>query len=211
MNRSDLKEIIRKIVIEDKVKNKLKTIIKECIKEVLDDNLDKTLKKSGSPTKLSTTFFVNKVDLNRGSRDPDAEREIVFQVVKVTSDSGGDDYKEIVVDEYHDEDKANVEVDRLNKKLKADSHLVQPIKEIRRETFYKKVSGTVNVDGEDYDYSADVEYIVVTTREPHGEYYSDLDPSAISFDVTEVTPEPPDEKTNKKIDDAIHDDIQENL
>lgn len=148
-----------------------------------------------------THFFVNKTDLSLGSRDPDAEREIVYQVVKVTSDPTGDDYEEVPTGiEYYDEGRAKSVAAELNQKLAAGQ-----IKE-DVEHFSKLVKGTVSVDGVDFDYEATVSGNVVGTPQPHGEFHSEVDETSVDVEIENVTPAPTDEQWDK-IDSAVYDDV----
>lgn len=148
-----------------------------------------------------THFFVNREDLSRGSRDPDAEREIVYQVVRVTSDPMGDEYEETPIGmEYYDEGRAKAVAAELNQKLAAGQ-----IKE-DVEHFSKLVKGTVNVDGSDFDYEATVSGNVVGTPQPHGEFHSEVDETSVDVEIESVTPSPTDEQWDK-IDSAVYDDV----
>lgn len=148
-----------------------------------------------------THFFVNREDLSRGSRDPDAEREIVYQVVRVTSDPMGDEYEETPIGmEYYDEGRAKAVAAELNQKLAAGQ-----IKE-DVEHFSKTVKGTVNVDGSDFDYEATVSGNVVGTPQPHGEFHSEVDETSVDVEIESVTPAPTDEQWDK-IDSAAYDDV----
>jgi hypothetical protein len=157
---------------------------------------------AGAPIEKRTHFFVNSTDLSLGSRDPDAEREIVYQVVRVTSDLHGDDYYDetVVSRDYYNYDDAKALADQLNRKL-AGKTLSEDV-----EHFSKVTKGTVNVGELDYDYTATVSGNVVGTPQPHGEFYSEIDESSIEIDITEVVPPPTDELW-EKVDNAIYDDI----
>ncbi len=105
-------------------------------------NLDGQVTETANPSNKKTHFFVNKTDLSFGSRDPDAESEIVYQIVRVTTDPSGDYYKEVPIGiEYYDEGRAKAVAAELNQKLAAGQ-----IKE-DVEHFSKLVKGTVNADG----------------------------------------------------------------
>ena len=69
---------------------------------------------------VRTSYHVDTYDLSRTSRDPDAEREDVYQVKRITSDVQGDDYDEELVGEYDSKEEADAVAARLNNK---DSNL----------------------------------------------------------------------------------------
>jgi hypothetical protein len=91
-------------------KSELKKLIIQCLRESLNEVPN---------PKKHVFFMVREVDLSAGSRDPDAEREIVYQIFRVTTDASGDDYDEVQVggrDYYRKEDAQKV-ADELNKKI----------------------------------------------------------------------------------------------
>ena len=184
----------------------------------------------------------NKVDLNQGSRDPDARRgdDMVYQVVKITSDGSGE-----IVDEeevgnyYYSKEEANKIADQLNKKLKAGGMeenlklkatkklkaggmeenlkklksiirecIMEILKEHHIESETKKVDGTVNFNGDDYDYSAEVNYNVEVGTERHGEDYAIVDEDSIEVEVLSIDPEPLDAADEEAISDMIEDDVR---
>jgi hypothetical protein len=167
----------------------------------LDAPADPQIRESIGHVGKKTHFYVNKTDLSAGSRDPEAEREIVYQIMRVTSDPSGDDYEEIDIGmEYYDEGKAKAVAAELNQKLAAGQ-----IKE-DVEHFSKTVKGTVEVSGVEYAYEGTVTGNIVGTPQPHGEFHSEIDESSVEIDITRVTPEPPDEHW-EMIDSAVFDDV----
>lgn len=167
----------------------------------LDAPADPAIRESVGHVGKKTHFYVNKTDLSAGSRDPDAEREIVYQIMRVTSDPSGDDYEEIDIGmEYYDEGKAKAVAAELNQKLAAGQ-----IKE-DTEHFSKTVTGTISVNGEEFDYEATVSGNVVGTPQPHGEFHSEVDESSIDIDIKNLKPYPEDEQWNA-IDSAVYDDV----
>jgi len=161
---------------------------------------------SRNGSQMSVSYFVREFDLSMGSRDSDAEKEIVYQVIKVTSDVQGDDYNEDVVGEYYNRHEAEQHAYQLNMKLRKDPHLAQQLQEGNSESFSQGVSGTVNVDGVEYDYDADVSVKVVTTRQSHGEDYSEIAPEDVDIDILTITPEPP-AGVGEQVSEAIFEDI----
>ena len=164
-------------------------------------NIRESLNEVPDPKK-HVFFAVDSVDLSVGSRDPDAEREIVYQIFRVTTDTMGDEYESVPVggrDYYRKEDAQKV-ADELNQKI---GHKL--VKE-DVEHFSKSTNGTVNVDGIDFDYEATVSGNVVGTPQPHGEFYSEIDETSVDVEIENITPEPTDEQS-KKIDSAVYDDV----
>jgi hypothetical protein len=178
---------------------------------------------------VRTSYHVDTYDLSRTSRDPDAEREDVYQVKKITSDVQGDEYDEVVVGEYDTREEAeracyaaNLSIGRVGKvpagapKLEAATksnnrydggvYLPPALRENDRETFTKRISGTVDVNGTEYDYSAAVTVNVVTTRQPHGEDHSEIDEEGAYIEIEEIVPEP-DKTVATQVDEAIYDDV----
>jgi hypothetical protein len=158
---------------------------------------------------VRTSYHVDTYDLSRTSRDPDAEREDVYQVKKITSDVQGDEYDEVVVGEYDTREEAervcyaaNLSIGRVGKvpagapKLEAATksnnrydggvYLPPALRENDKETFTKRISGTVDVNGMEYDYSAAVTVNVVTTRQPHGEDHSEIDEEGADIEIEEI-------------------------
>jgi hypothetical protein len=169
-------------------------------------NLPEGVNESIKTPNVKTHFCVEKRDLSLGSRDPDAEREIVYQVMRVTSDPTGDDYKEEVVDEFYDESRAKAVAATLNStNIRRDGTSGEQLSE-DTEHFSKTVTGTINVNGEEFDYEAIVSGNVVGTPQPHGEFHSEVDESSIDIDIKNVKPYPEDEQW-KAIDSAVYDDV----
>lgn len=188
---------------------------------------------AGGKNKIRTYFQVDTYDLSRTSRDPDAEREDVYQVKKITSDVQGDEYEEVVIAEYDTREeaeqlcyKANLSIGRAGKvpakvpaetpKLEAATksnnrydggvYLPPALRENDKETFTKRISGTVGVNGMEYDYSAVVTVNVVTTRQAHGEDHSEIDTEGADIQIEAIVPEP-DKMVASKVDEAIYDDV----
>lgn len=184
---------------------------------------------------VRTSYHVDTYDRSRTSRDPDAEREDVYQVKKITSDVQGDDYKEVVVGEYDTREEAervcyaaNLSIGRVGKvpagspKLEVEStksnnrynggvYLPQALRENNQETFVKEIDGTVVVSDIDYDYSAKVTVTVVSTREPHGEVTDEIMPiSKDDIDIRKIVPEP-NEAVYAEVAKAIRYNIRENI
>ena len=206
---------------------------------------------------VRTSYHVDTYDLSRTSRDPDAEREDVYQVKRITSDVQGDDYDEELVGEYDSKEEADAVAARLNNKdsnlkenaevqyvefaremynisedggkpknpvrkgkvsdkLEASTksnnrydggvYLPPALRENDKETFTKRISGTVGVNGMEYDYSAVVTVNVVTTRQAHGEDHSEIDTEGADIQIEAIVPEP-DKMVASKVDEAIYDDV----
>lgn len=68
-----------------------------------------------------TSYMVNEIDFNAGSRDPDAEREIGFEVVGVTTDKRDPEFYEefSCVGEYFTRESAQKVADELNARASA--------------------------------------------------------------------------------------------
>jgi hypothetical protein len=171
-------------------------------------------KLSETENKIRTYYQVDTYDLSRTSRDPDAEREDVYQVKKITSDVQGDEYEEVVVGEYETREEAervcnaaNISIGRVPKvKSPQVAPAAAQLSENYKETFSKRISGTVGVDGAEYDYSAVVTVNVVTTRQAHGEDYSEIDTEGADIQIEAIVPEP-DKMVASKVDEAIYDDV----
>ena len=171
-------------------------------------------KLSENENKIRTYYQVDTYDLSRTSRDPDAEREDVYQVKKITSDVQGDEYEEVVVGEYETKEEAervchaaNISIGRVPKEKSPQTvPAAAQLSENDKETFTKRISGTVGVDGAEYDYSAVVTVNVVTTRQAHGEDHSEIDTEGADIQIEAIVPEP-DKMVASKVDEAIYDDI----
>jgi hypothetical protein len=120
----------------------------------------------------------------------------------VTTDALGDDYNEVQVGgrDYYRKEEADAVAYELNKKI-GGMNLNETV-----ERFSKTVTGTVNVNGEEFDYVATVSGNVVGTPQPHGEFHSEIDESSIDIDIEHVKPQPEDEQW-KAIDSAVYDDV----
>jgi hypothetical protein len=84
------------------------------------------------------------------------------------------------------------------------------INSVLNESLESKIAtakGTVNVNGEDYDYTCRVRVDIRTGTEPHGEKYSDVDIGEI-YDIN-ITPEPDNDVIYDMVTDAIEDEIYE--
>ena len=165
----------------------------------LDGGVDQVNESVKNPS-VKTHFHVEKRDLSLGSRDPDAEREIVYQVMRVTSEPMVDDYHEEMVDEFYDESRAKNVALELNKRL-ASGQINEDV-----EHFSKSTHGTISVGGVEYEYDATVSGNIVGTPNPHGEFHSEIDESSVDIDITNVTPEPLEQQW-ELIDSAVFDDV----
>ena len=159
--------------------------------------------------KIYTSFQVEPYDLSHTSRDPDAEREYVFLVKKVVSDVQGDDYKEEVVGEYDTKEAAERAAYAANLVLSRKNDRTNPpqLKEGETETHSKRITGTVGVNGTEYDYSAVVTVNVMSAYQPHGEYFSEIDEEGVDIEIETIIPEP-HQTVAVKVDEAIYDDVR---
>jgi len=86
--------------------------------------------------------------------------------------------------------------------------IMEILKEHHIESETKKVDGTVNFNGDDYDYSAEVNYNVEVGTERHGEDYAIVDEDSIEVEVLSIDPEPLDLADEEAIGDMIEDDVR---
>ena len=86
--------------------------------------------------------------------------------------------------------------------------IMETLKEHHIESETKKVDGTVNFNGDDYDYSAEVNYNVEVGTERHGEDYAIVDEDSIEVEVLSIDPEPLDLADEEAIGDMIEDDVR---
>lgn len=169
------------------------------------------------------SYFVNPHNRSWRSKDPNADHDagdVTYRVIKITADPAGDDYDETMVGEYDDKAVADRHCFQLNLAVKQQKHQSTPtdpphdtrsseivpevISENGSEPFSKMVSGTVQVDGTEYDYSALVSGNIVTTRQPHGEDYSEVDEDNLDIEIKLIIPDP---VNYDRIHEAIFDDI----
>lgn len=116
-------------------KTELKKMVAEVMKEMYNVNEAPGVVKSP----VRTSYHVDTYDLSRTSRDPDAEREDVYQVKRITSDVQGDDYDEELVGEYDSKEEADAVAARLNNK---DSNLKEN-EEVQYVEYVRDMSGEV--------------------------------------------------------------------
>ena len=97
---------------------------------------------------------------------------------------------------------------KSNNRYDGGVYVPSALRENNKETFTKKISGTVLVSDMEYDYSAKVTVNVVTTRQPHGEDYSEIDEENVDIEIGGIVPEP-DETIEDKVNQAIYDQVRE--
>lgn len=86
--------------------------------------------------------------------------------------------------------------------------IMEILKEHHIESETKEVEGTVNFNGDDYDYKAKVDYNVEVGTERHGEDSAIVDEESIEVEVLSIDPEPLDLADEEAIGDMIEDDVR---